>query len=245
MEKSTPFIIGAILLSGMMISTAILMSRGNIEEQIRTELQRQLQGQEPELVEGGDLSLAIAEDDPYQGDADTATFAIIEFSDYECPFCERFHNDARPQLIEEYVETGQAIMIWKDLPLPFYEPINIQQAQAAHCVWDQTQNDGYFAFNRALFDLKKDGGEVEESDLNGLAEQIEGLDQDEFAACYESEVNVAKVQRNQEDASSVGVNGTPGIIIGRIENGQVVDGIRLAGALPFDVFQEVIEDYLN
>lgn len=245
MEKSTLFIIGAILLSGMMISTTVLISGGNLEGRISAEIQRQLQGEEPELVQGGELTLAIAENDPYQGDMDTAEFAIVEFSDYECPFCKRFHNDARAELLERYVNTGQAIMVWKDLPLPFHDPLATQQARAAHCVYNQVGNDGFFAYNQAIFDTTDSGIGMEESELFDLAQEIDELNQGTFRACYDDEDTAEKVAANMAEAESVGVNGTPGILVGRIENGQLVDAIRLAGALPFETFEQVIEDYLN
>lgn len=247
MEKSTLFIIGAILLSGMMISTSVLMSGGNMEARIAAEVQRQIQGggEEPELVQGGDLNLAIADNDPYEGDMDTAEFAIVEFSDYECPFCKRFHEESRTDLLEKYVATGQAVMLWKDLPLPFHDPLATQQARAAHCVYNQVGNDGFFAYGDAIFDTTDSGIGMEESELFDLAENIEGLNQGEFKNCYDNEDTAEKVASNMQDAETMGVNGTPGILVGRVEDGQVVDAIRLAGALPIATFEQVIEDYLK
>ena len=246
MEKSTLFIIGAILLSAMMISTTVLMAGGNMEARIAAEVQRQLQGgEEPELVQGGELSLAIAENDPYEGDMESAEFAIVEFSDYECPFCKRFHEESRSDLLDKYVKTGQAVMLWKDLPLPFHDPLATQQARAAHCVYNQVGNDGFFAYGDAIFDTTDSGIGMEESELFDLAKGIEGLDQGKFKTCYDSEATANKVASNMEDAEAMGVNGTPGILIGKLENGQVVDAIRLAGALPMETFEQVIEDYLK
>ena len=245
MTKSTLFIIGAILLSGMLISTSVLMSTGTSDSRIAAEVQRQLQGEEPELVQGGELSLTIADDDPYEGDMDTAEFAIVEFSDYECPFCKRFHEDSRSDLLEKYVDTGKAVMLWKDLPLPFHDPLATQQAQAAHCVYNQVGNDGFFDYGDAIFDTTDSGIGMEESDLFDLAKNIEGLDQGDFRSCYDDDDTLAKVQANKTQAEELGVTGTPGILIGRIENGEVVDAIRLAGALPFATFEQVIEDYLK
>jgi protein-disulfide isomerase len=245
MEKSTLVIVGAILLSGMLISTSVLISRGNLEARIAAEVRRQLGGEEPELVEAGDLVVELASDDPYQGDKDTAEIAIIEFSDFECPFCARFNSDGRAGIKDNYVDSGSAILVWKDLPLPFYEPSNINQAQAAHCVWEQKQNQGFFDFKSGLFAKKEAGDAIELSQINEIASTIEGLNQKAFQECLENEDKLTKVRDNQEDAGILGVNGTPGVIIGRLEGDRVIDAIRVAGALPYSTFEQIIEDYLK
>jgi len=245
MDKSTWAIVFSILMGAVLISTSVLVSDRNLTSKIALEIERQLNGEDPATDQQRNLSLELVSDDPFQGDKDSAEIAIIEFSDFDCPFCARFSADGRAGIKENYVDTGKAILVWKDLPLPFYEPSNINQAQASHCVWDQQQNQGFFTFKEALFTRKETGEEVGEAQIQEVAKGIEGLNIETFQECLETEAKLDKVRSNQELAKSLGVTGTPGVIIGRLEGDRVVEGIRIAGALPYETFEQIIEDYLK
>src|SRR5688500_745040 len=91
----------------------------------------------PSVIEEGKVSI---DDDPYLVDKDNAKLAIVEFSDFQCPFCGRFYTDTHDQLISEYVDNGDAILVYRDYPLSFHPQAEIS-AIAAECVHEQEGND--------------------------------------------------------------------------------------------------------
>ena len=168
-----------------------------------------------------------ADDDAVLGDSD-APVTIIEFSDYECPFCARFWSQTLPALKSEYIDTGKAKLVYRDLPLPFHA--NAQKAaEAAECAGDQ---DKYWDMHDKIFENQA----IEISDLKGYAGDL-GLDTAEFNSCLDSGKHEDEVNKDYSDASKVGASGTPTFFIGNDENGYV----KIVGAQPFAVFQQVID----
>ena len=108
-------------------------------------------GQQPEIT---DLSTAYSNvtlgDDAVKGNKD-AKIVMIEFSDYECPFCQRHFQEVYPALSAKYIDTGEVKMVFKDLPLSFHDPIATQAAVAANCAREQGGDEGYYKFHDAYF----------------------------------------------------------------------------------------------
>ena len=242
-NESLAFILaGSILITGMMISLSILYTGGNTKVTESDDSK-----DKEELVEKPDtnINMDLAEDDPYLGSKSKAQIAIVEFSDYECPFCKKFHTETKDQLISEYVDTNKAIIVWKDLPLPFHEPLATQQAIATQCVNKLAGKENYFKYGNLIFETTESNIGMEESELLELSKQIDGLNQDDFNNCYGNKDTLQKVKDNMKVASEVGVDGTPGFIIGKLENGKIVDGKRVSGALPFETFKSTIDSFLE
>jgi protein-disulfide isomerase len=169
-------------------------------------------------------SLVVA-NDPKRGPAD-ATVTIVEFSDYECPFCERFVKETMPQLLEQYGDKVQ--FVFKDFPLPMH-PNAPKGSEAAHCAGDQGK---YWEYHDKLFDNRRQMGIP---DLKRYAQEL-NLDTSDFNQCLEGGKYTQKVRDNLQQGRKVQVNGTPTFFI----NGQ-----RLVGAQPFEAFKEVIDAELN
>lgn len=109
--------------------------------------------------EGETTSTTPIDGDPVKGDPKKAKVAIVEFSDYECPFCQRFHQTTFDQLIEEYVDTGKAIYVYKDFPLSFHDPVATEEAMAAQCVYEFKGDDAFFTFASAIYEKTRTNGE--------------------------------------------------------------------------------------
>lgn len=241
-NESLIFILaGSILITGMMISLSILYTGGDSKV-----VEKDTEDQE-EVVEKPDtnINMDLAEDDPYLGSKSKSQIAIVEFSDYECPFCKKFHTETKDQLISEYVDTEKAIIVWKDLPLPFHEPLATQEAVAAQCINKLVGKENYFKYGDLIFETTTSNIGMEESKLSELAKQIDGLNQDDFNNCYKNQDTLQKVKDNMKIASEVGVDGTPGFIVGKLEDGKIVDGTRISGALPFETFKSTIDSLLE
>jgi protein-disulfide isomerase len=164
------------------------------------------------------------DDDPSIGPAD-APVTIIEFSDYQCPFCQSWYQQVFEQLLASY--PGQIRFVYRDLPLPMH-PEALPAAEAADCAGEQ---GAYWEYHDALFNqqhgLGHDAYEEYAADL--------GLDAQAFADCLDSQRYQAEVQADASDAAKVGIDGTPAFVI----NGRV-----LIGAQPFAQFQALIDEEL-
>ncbi|MBT4376929.1 DsbA family protein [archaeon] len=170
---------------------------------------------------------ALIDDDSIKGNPD-APVTIVEFSDYECPFCERFYSQTFGQIKSEYIDTGKVNFVYRDFPLGFHT--NAQKAaEAAECAGEQGQ---YFDMHDKLFELGVDGGTTS---FKQYAKDI-GLNTDEFATCLDSGQMAKEVKADMSAGQKLGVQGTPAFFI----NGEFI-----SGAQPFNVFEQAIEAALN
>ena len=118
------------------------MADGNITVEVRT------QAAQAAAETKGETTI---DKDPILGDAKKAKVAIVEFSDFECPFCKKFHEDSYQKLVDKYVTSGKAVWVARDLPLPFHDPVATTNAGIANCVFTAKGNDAYFAFSKDLY----------------------------------------------------------------------------------------------
>lgn len=171
----------------------------------------------------------LVDDDPFLGE-DDAPVTIVEFSDYECPFCARFYQQTLPQIKSQYIDTGKVKLVFRDFPLSFH-PQAEPAAIAANCAGEQGK---YFEFHDQIFN---NGGAAGKSsvDYKKWAQEL-GLDVTKWESCLSDAAQRQEIQKDLQDGTAAGISGTPGFII----NGQLV-----SGAQPFSVFQQVIDAALN
>jgi len=170
---------------------------------------------------------ALLDDDAVRGDKD-APVTIVEWSDFECPFCARFFEQTLPSIEEEYIKTGKVKLIYRDFPLSFHT--NAQKAaEAAECAGEQGK---YWEMHDLLFAQGVQGG------VAGFKQYAKtlGLNTAKFDTCLDSGAMAGEVQKDMADGAAVGIQGTPGFIV----NGKLV-----SGAQPFAVFKQVIDAELN
>ncbi len=171
----------------------------------------------------------LADDDPFLG-KEGAPITIVEFSDYECPFCERFYTQTLPSIKSTYIETGKVKFVYRDFPLGFH-PQAEPAAIAANCAGEQGK---YFQFHDKIF---SNGGASGKSNSNykQWAQEL-GLDVPKWEKCTNNPAQKQEIQKDISDGSAAGITGTPGFII----NGKLI-----SGAQPFSVFKQVIEAELS
>ncbi len=160
-----------------------------------------------------------------------SAITIVEFSEYECPFCKRYVDETYPQILDEY---GDKIRyIFRDYPLPFH-PQAQKMAEVARCAGDQDQ---YWEMHDLLFENRDKWAEKQDvsADVTGYVSQL-GLDKEEFDDCLDSGKYTQAVKDDMALGQSVGVQGTPTFFI----NGQ-----RLVGAQPFSAFKAIIDAELG
>lgn len=166
------------------------------------------------------------DDDPALG-PDDAPVTIVEFSDYACPYCRRFHMETFKDLLASYPD--QIRFVYRDFPVVGGGETGFFAAQAANCALDQ---DKFWEYHDALF--QGDYGHGRDAYLS-LAEDL-GLDVSSFATCLDDETFAQEVQDDLQAGRELGVNGTPTFFI---------NGIPLVGAQPMSNFTQVIDSELN
>jgi protein-disulfide isomerase len=160
-----------------------------------------------------------------------AAVTIVEFSEYECPFCKRYVDETYPQILEEY---GDKIRyIFHDYPLPFH-PHAQKMAEVARCAGEQEK---YWEMHDLLFAERNVWANLQDAsaEITSYAEQLK-LDMDEFDSCLSSGKFTQAVKDDLALGQAVGVQGTPTFFI----NGQ-----RLVGAQPFGAFKAIIDAELG
>jgi protein-disulfide isomerase len=165
-------------------------------------------------------------DSPSKGDVN-APVTIVEFSDYQCPFCSRFYTDTLSLLDENYIKTGKVRLVYMDFPLDIH-PEAQPAAEAARCVRAQLGDDGYFKMHDKLFENQ---GSLNVENYKKWAREM-GAKGDEFDNCLDSGEFTSAVQDDLLYGSQLGVSGTPGFFV----NGKVI-----SGAQPYGVFEQIIE----
>ena len=162
-------------------------------------------------------------EDPARGPAD-APVEIVEFSDFDCPFCQRA-TETVDRLLEEF--TGQIRFIYKDFPLPSH-PNAFKAAEAGNCAHEQ---DRFWELHDTMF---ANQGALSVDELHAYAENLE-LDTEAFAACLDSGRHTATVERDMEIGNDYGVSSTPTLFL----NGRAV-----LGAAPYETFEQIIREEL-
>ncbi len=167
-----------------------------------------------------------------------APITLIEFSDYQCPFCDRFFRTTLPTLKTEYIETGKVRYVFRDFPLDQIHPYARKAAEAAHCAGDQGK---YWEMHDVIFQNRK---ALQIDKLKTHATNLK-LDATAFNACLENGKYTAEVEKDYQDGTAAGVRGTPGFFIGKTRAGDSIQGTLISGAQPFAVFRQTIEGLLQ
>jgi protein-disulfide isomerase len=206
------------------------------QRQAQAEAQRQQQQQANRQAAENVRPVSLDRDHVY-GNPD-APVSLIEYSDFECPYCKRFHFTAR-----ELVDTsdGQVNWVYRHFPLSFHNPGAQQQAEASECAAELGGNDGFWAFTDTIYERTSSGGQGFPSDqLVPLAVEL-GLDEGEFRECLESGRYEERVKEDLAEGVRAGVSGTPGNIFLHNETGEVR---TRAGAQPIGELRKAVEELL-
>jgi protein-disulfide isomerase len=187
------------------------------------------ESQEPAAVDPSQFTLRAANTRANAG----AKITIVEFSDFQCPYCERFHQQVEIPLIKQYVDTGKANFVYKHSA--FLGQESVWAAQAAECAADQGK---FWEFHDLLFTRQsgENQGAFTKDNLIGFAKEMGGLDMTKFEPCLKNDETQARVQADTQEGQAAGVRGTPTFFI----NGQ-----PLVGAQPLTAFQAVIDKALG
>lgn len=165
---------------------------------------------------------------PVKGDKN-AKVTIVEFSDFECPFCAAFFKDTLPQLTKDYIDTGKVKMYYRHYPLDFH-PKAKPLANAAECANEQGK---FWEMHDRIFTENSGGTLASATDDTYKQWAVElGLSADQFNSCYDAKKYEANITKDSADGQKFSVSGTPTFYI---------NGVQLVGAQPYQNFKSVIE----
>ena len=169
--------------------------------------------------------IAVDRSDPSAGNP-SAPVTIVEFSDFQCPFCQRLSPTLK-QVLDKYGDNVQ--VVWKDFPLTQIHPSAFKAAEAARCAGEQGK---YWDYHDQLFARQQS---LQANDLKTYASVL-GLDTTKFDACLDSSRHADRVRTGIAEGTQLGIDSTPTVYI---------NGRRLAGAQPFHVLASVIDEELS
>jgi protein-disulfide isomerase len=167
---------------------------------------------------------------------DDAPVTIVEFTDYQCPFCRKYHTETFVQLKKNYIDTGKVRFASRDLPLDFHASAQ-RAAEAAWCAGEQNK---YWELRDTM---------INSSDLSPDAilryAQTNAFDIPKFKNCADAGKYKAEIKKDIADAGTVGISATPSFVIGKTAKDAMdaMDGDRVVGAVPASVFESEIQKF--
>ncbi len=244
---STP---AAILLGSLVVATSILIANGvisfnkiNGQTQISFNQPKLINGMDNPSVAGGSAQpIGVVPTPPTKVDVNPGHFpvkgdpnakvTIVEFADFQCPFCEKFYTDTESQILKNYVDTGKAKFAFRHYA--FLGQESTWAAEAAECANEQNK---FWDYHDYLYTHQgqENSGAFSKDKLEGFAASL-GLNTDQFKNCLETDKYAQKVKDDMADGQKAGVNGTPATF---------VNGTLISGAQPYSAFQTAIDAALK
>lgn len=234
-EVDFPAIIGAFLLGALLMFVVTRKSPRSAPEQ------KSVNTDAVQAVSPTKTLTAKIGDDPILGDKNKAKVAIVEFSDFECPYCQKFHKETFNQITEKYVDTGKAILVFKDFPLSFHEPAARNDANAAECVKEIGGDQKFFQMVKLIYsNTGLNGKGLPKEDMLNLVSSI-GIDKNKISECIDSNKFSKEIDTDIAEGQSIGVEGTPSFLIGSLDKSGEVKGELIVGAQPFSEFEKTLD----
>jgi len=236
----------SIIIAGVLVSGAILYAVGSQKNggglaNLPSNVPVAQQGAGAPQGTGGAAQGAALNTAPTVGSRDVilgdknAPVAVIEYADYQCPFCERLFSGAEDSIRKDYVATGKVKLAYRNFQ--FLGPESVAAAEAAECAKDQ---GAFWAYHDALYraegiDAQENSGNLNRTLFLKLAGDLK-LDTAVFTACIDGKKYEAQVQKDYADAQAFGINSTPIAFVG---------DQKILGAQPFDTFKQAIDKLLK
>ena len=244
LNKNLAMICGTVILAALIISGTILYNNSKSSDNNNIAGNGNVPNQQQQQQPTGPVKVSV-DDDPVLGDKN-APLTMIEFSDYECPFCKRHFTDVYPQLKKDYIDTGKLKLVFRDfIAVPTHNPLATSQAMGASCAKEQGGDSMYFKYHDEIFKRTiSNGNGMAVSQLGVIAKDL-GLNVATFQSCLDSNKYKAEVEKDIADASKAGVNGTPSFFVGKSNSSGTIDGTIIVGAQPFSAFKIIIDEMLK
>jgi len=233
--------VSAALLAGTSLARADGMTSEQAQEMlnelkaIRQAVEKMQPPQQQAAAPDDKVSYKLAPGGFSMGDA-KAPLVMVEYTDFQCPFCQQFHNTAFAQIKANYIDTGKIRFVSRDFPLDFHDNAR-RAATAGRCAAEQ----GKFWEMRHVMIINASA--LKEDNLTTYAGNIK-IDVPKFKSCLDSDKYKAQIDKDIAEGGVAGIQGTPSFVIGRLDNDKL-EGVRLVGAMPYDQFDAKIQQMLE
>lgn len=190
----------------------------------------QTAGAQPSVAPGTPVDVSVG-NLPVMGNKD-AKVKVVEFADFQCPFCEQWFKTVEANLVNDYVKTGKIAFYWRDYP--FLGQESTDAANAARCANEQGK---FWDYHDYLYNHQgqENSGTFSKDNLKKFAADM-GLNTDQFNSCLDSDKYAKDAQADLADGQKAGVNGTPTVFI---------NGVPVVGAQPYTAFKSAIDAALS
>jgi protein-disulfide isomerase len=201
-------------------------------KQIRQLLEKQSAGAPQQ---GGEqiTKAKVSVEGAYSLGSKDAPLTMVEFTDFQCPYCQRFHVSTFAELKKDYIDTGKLRFVSRDMPLDFH-PNAMQAAEAGRCAGEQGQ---FWAMRDRM------NSNPDRLDLNSLANWAQELKLNvaTFRSCVEQQRYKTAIESDLSLAQKIGASGTPSFVLGK-STPEGVDGELVVGAMPYQVFDQKLKE---
>lgn len=209
--------------------------RRYVEEQRAAARDRQ---QQAASVRARNMLPVSADRDHIYGEPD-AVISLVEYSDFECPYCKRFHATARATVDRS---DGSLNWVYRHYPLDMHDPGATREALASECAAELGGDEAFWKYADAVFErTTSNGNGFPASQLVPLATEI-GLNPDKFEECLESEKHRARVEEDKRNGTAIGIRGTPGNVLVNNETGEMR---LIPGAVPLERLQAEVQELME
>lgn len=230
-QPSSPAIPIAIICGFAMIALAVFFTNKN--EQAPTPVAERLSAESQETN-----SIRAVDDSDYIKGNPNAPILMIEYSDYDCPFCKQYHATMN-QIMDEYGVTGKVAWVYRQFPLTQLHPNSPKISEAALCVGDIGGNDSFWKFTDTIFDKREIDEQTNITKLPSYA-QASGVNTSDYNDCISSGRMQESVVASTQDAFNAGAKGTPYTVL-VVGNQQAV----ISGAQPYDVVKGIVKNLVE
>ncbi|MBI5005378.1 MAG: DsbA family protein [Candidatus Lloydbacteria bacterium] len=232
-QKNNAYVIpGAIIIAGIIIAGAVMSSRSN------NDAKKDLAKNTPSQSASAEKVKPLGDTDHLLG-SPSASVTIIEFSDFECPFCKQFHQTMK-QIVDTYGKDGRVAWVYRHFPLDGLHSKARKESEASECAAEQGGNTAFWNYADGIFAVTPSNNGLDLNQLPIIAKNI-GLDVKAFQTCLDSGKFASRVADNLADAIGSGGTGTPYSIIVTPKGGV----FPFSGALPFEQVKSLIEQALK
>ncbi len=216
-------LVGFTLVLSVVNSFVIFSINGKFNKILSGEIPEQNGQEQPEQPS----EVKVSEGSHVKGSAD-APVTIVEFSDFQCPYCGRFYTQTLPQIEENYIKTGKVKFAYRHFPLSFHQYAQ-KSAEASECADEQGK---FWEYHNKVYENQQT---LSLESLKQFAKDL-SLDTGKFDECLDSGKMESKVKKDFAEGQAAGVQGTPAFFI---------NGVSLVGAQPYSAFEQVIENSLK
>lgn len=222
----TPVLMGLLLVAAFLLGMLVTKVQYLSGTAAPTPAGQQQAGAQPSVAPGTPVNVSVG-NLPVMGNKD-AKVKVIEFADFQCPFCEQWFKNVEPSIINDYVKTGKIAFYWRDYA--FLGQESNDAANAARCANEQGK---FWDFHDYLYNHQgqENSGTFSKDNLKKFAADM-GLNTDQFNSCIDSDKFSKDVQTDLSDGQKAGVNGTPTVF---------VNGVAIVGAQPYSAFKSAID----